>query len=400
MTSRHLRSIVLLGVFFLTAAQACGSDDDSPGAPASGGSGGADASTGDSSAAGQGGGTAGSTASGGAAGTAGAAQGGAAGNAGSPGTGGAAGAPSGSLFKYPHAWTKDVSGESKSSQSDAIIAALNDLGGWGNGNKLQVDFSIAVMNADASTPRKTVNGVADYCYGGPDCESVPLQMPIPVVGSAEGCADYVCDRENNDCHILVIETAERKLYELYSATQSGDAFEALGAFVWDLDKQYPENLRGEQCTSADAAGLPITALLPTADQVASGDLGHALRFILPNARMKADVYVHPATHAGGPSSTNPDAPPYGVRFRLRADFDETAFSQGGKVILQALKKYGMILSDGGNIALTFADDKYSTAKWSTLGVDAQTFFPLAVSDFEVVDLGQEIDLTYDCVRNP
>jgi len=396
MTSRLLRPVVLLGMFFLAAAQACGSDDDSSGSPAGGGAGGADASTNDSSSAGQGGGTAGSTSTGGAAGTAGGGQGGTAGTAGSAGAGGA---PQGGLFKYPHAWTKNVAAEAKSPRSEAIIAALNDLGGWGNGNKLQIDFSIAVMNADGSTPRKTVNGVADYCYGGPDCESVPMQMPIPVVGNAEGSADYVCDRENDDCHILVVESAERKLYELYSATQSGDAFEALGAFVWDLDKQYPESLRGEQCTSADAAGLPITALLPTADEVASGDLGHALRFILPNPRMKAKVYVHPATHAGGPSSTNPDAPPYGVRFRLRADFDETPFSQGGKVILQAMKKYGMILSDGGEIALTFADDKYSTAKWAALGVEAQSFFPLAVSDFEVVDLGPEIDLTYDCVRN-
>ena len=75
-------------------------------------------------------------------------------------------------------------------------------------------------------------------------------------------------------------------------------------FVWDLNKSYPDNLRGDQCTSADAAGFPDQPpLTPTADEVASGAVNHALRFILPNDRMKADVYVHPATHAGGPEST-------------------------------------------------------------------------------------------------
>jgi hypothetical protein len=127
---------------------------------------------------------------------------------------------------------------------------------------------------------------------------------------------------------------------------------------------------------------------------------HAIRFILPNPRIKKAVYVHPATHAGGPSSTNANAPPYGVRFRLKASFDETPFSTGAKVILHAMKKYGMLLSDGGNIALTFADDRTSTAKWASVGIDPQSFAALKVDDFEVVDLSTEIAVTNDCVRNP
>ena len=70
--------------------------------------------------------------------------------------------------------------------------------------------------------------------------------------------------------MLVVETREKKLYELYNSTKTGSAFTALGAFVWDLTKAYPDNLRGDQCTSADAAGFPIAALLPTADEVAAG----------------------------------------------------------------------------------------------------------------------------------
>ena len=301
------------------------------------------------------------------------------------------------LFTQPHAWSRDVSALPASARSTAIIGALNTLGGWGTGS-MRIDFSIALLSADAGTPRRTITAAPGYYT--PDGDATPLQMPIPGNGNTEGSSNYVCNTASDDCHVLVVETSSKQLYELYNATQAGAAFAARGAFVWDLTKQYPDSLRGDQCTSADAAGLPMAALLATSDEVADGEIPHALRFILPNARMKQQVYVRPATHAGGPSSANADAPPYGVRFRLRANFDETPFNAGERVVLQAMKKYGMILSDGGNIALTFADDRLSTNKWAALGIDTFSFTSVAVSDFEVVDLGPEIALTFNCVRNP
>jgi hypothetical protein len=305
------------------------------------------------------------------------------------------------LFEKPQAWNTDVSALAASSRSPAILAALTSFGGWGNGNRLQVDFAITLLDADSQTPRRTITASpSGYCYNGPDCDAVPLQMPLPANGNTEGSADYNCDTANEDCHVLVVEHTEKKLYELYNATAAGSNFTALGAFVWDLTKQYGDVLRGDQCTSADAAGLPMAALLPTADEVAAGEVAHALRFILPNNHMKKLVYVRPATHAGGPSNTNADAPPYGVRFRLKSGFNEAPYNANARVILDALKKYGMILSDGGNIALTFGNDRLATAKWATLGIDSHTFFGLAVSDFEVVDLGAEIALTDNCVRAP
>ncbi len=314
----------------------------------------------------------------------------------------AGGAPTvGGVFEEPEPWTKDLSTLAKDNRSDAIIAALASLGGWGGGNVLQIDFSIPLFFADSQTPRQTITAPGGgYCYGGPDCDAVPLQMPLPMNGNAEGSAGYVCDTAQGDCHVLVVEKTQKKLYEIYNSTRAGGAFTALGAFVWDLTKAYPDNGRGDQCTSADAAGLPIAGLLPTADEVAAGEVRHALRFILPNARMKKAVYVHPASHAGGPSSTNANAPPYGVRFRLKSTFDETPFNAGERVILRALKTYGMILSDGGNVALTFADDRTTSAKWATQGIKAQSFNAISVNNFEVVGLGAEIPLTYDCVRNP
>ena len=329
----------------------------------------------------------------------------------SPTTGSSAASPtaqpgaSGGLFVGAEPWTADVSAAAKSDRSDAIIQALTGMGGWGTDNSLQIDFSIPIFNADSNTPQVQVVGTDDYCYGGPDCDSVPAQMPLPQNANIEGSQDLTCDASGNtegqgDCHLLVVDKGQNKLYETYQTTKDGQNIKTHGFFVWDLNKQYPQNLRGDQCTSADAAGFPITALTPTADEVASGAINHALRFILPNDRMKEKVYVHPATHAGGPASTDPNAPPYGVRFRLRADFDDSGFSEPQKVVLRALKKHGMLLSDGGQVPLTFADDRASTAKWSQLGIEAQSFGALTADKFEVVELGPEIQLTYECVRNP
>ncbi|BDX34656.1 hypothetical protein TUM20985_52030 [Mycobacterium antarcticum] len=312
----------------------------------------------------------------------------------------AAPSSAGGLFSGEQPWTTDVADAERSDRSDAIIATLNRLGGWGNGGVFQTDFSIPIFFADGSTPRTQVTGVDDYCYGGPDCDEVPAQMPVPVDANMEGSEDMDCDVSQQDCHILVAERDEGKLYEVYQGTKEGDDITAMGLFVWDLGKAYPETLRGDQCTSADAAGFPIAGLTPTADEVAAGNVDHALRFILPNDRMKADVYVRPATHAGGPESTDPDAPPYGVRLRLKSDFDDSDFGESQKVILAALKKYGMFLSDGGEIALTFADDRTTTAKWADLGIESGSFSSITPDAFEVVDLGEEVPVTYDCVRNP
>jgi hypothetical protein len=373
----------------LGVAACGGSGDGSPGSGGAKATGGAGA-TGSGGAKGAGGGTG---------------TGGATGTGGLPGTGGVT-ATVGGLFTQPEPWTEDVSGLTKDASSDAIIADLDSEGGWGGG-RLQIDFSIPLFFADASTPRQTINALAGqkYCYGGTDCDPVPLQMPIPANGNAEGSANYTCDTTyktdgQGDCHVLVVATDQQKLYELFNATQASGGMTARGAFIWDLTKAYPENLRGDQCTSADAAGFPIAGLLPTADEVAAGAVNHALRFILPNESMKADVYVHPATHAGSPSSPDTNAPPYGVRFRLKPGFDESTYNASEKVILAAMKKYGLLLSDGGTIALTFADDRTTTAKWADLNITALSFAAITVDDFEVVDFSAEIPLTDDCVRNP
>jgi serine/threonine-protein kinase len=190
-----------------------------------------------------------------------------------------------------------------------------------------------------------------------------------------------------------------RLFEMWRANIEGGTFYGGCAANWDMTRVYPAEGRGEQCTSADAAGFPIAPLLFSADEVAAGEIAHAIRFILPNDRMRDGVYTRPGTHAGGPSATGP-APVYGGRWRLKADFDVSSLpNEGARVVARALQRYGMALADGGNVALTAQSDRTTSASWDGL-LGPRDLDSIQPTDFEVLDTGPNIDLTYDCVRTP
>jgi serine/threonine-protein kinase len=257
---------------------------------------------------------------------------------------------------------------------------------------MHIDFSFDVLGADASTPMREFSTTDDF-YD-PDCDHVP--MPVPPNGNVEGEDGYSCTTDG-DCHLLVHDKPNGKLYEMWRADINGSTFNGGCLAVWDTKASYPATLRGEQCTSADAAGFPIAPLLFTADEVASGEIDHAIRFILPNNRIRRG-YVRPATH-GTSTTGGATAPAYGVHMRLRADYPvDTLPSEGAKVVARALQKYGMYHADGGNIALTAQSDRYTTAKWDGL-LGPRDLYALKVEDFDVIDEGAMITLTLDCARN-
>lgn len=123
-----------------------------------------------------------------------------------------------------------------------------------------------------------------------------------------------------------------------------------------------------------------------------------------NSTRRTPVYVHPASHAGGPSGPTSTVA-YGSRLRLRADFPVNLYNPAAQVILRTMQRYGIVLSDGGNIALTAEDDIYTTHKWSELNISSRLFdqavpsAPLRTQDFSLIDTGPRIVETYDCVRN-
>ncbi len=297
--------------------------------------------------------------------------------------------PLGTYFTQPMFFNVDVSVLPKAANSASIIASVKAAGGWGNSNLMQIDFALDVLTANSSTPKRTFSPTDDF-YS-PDCDQTA--MPIPAGGNVEDESGYACTGDG-DCHLLVYDTSARKLYEMWRANITS-SFQGGCLAVWDGAKVYTPILRGDQCTGADAAGFPIAPLLFTADEVKAGHIDHAIRFVLPNNRVKRG-FVRPATH-GTATTGGTNAPNYGVHFRLRADYPINNLPVGARVVARAMQKYGMYHADGGNIALTAQSDRHTTAKWAGL-LGPRDLAALKVEDFEVISHGATIPMTNDCVR--
>jgi serine/threonine-protein kinase len=297
-----------------------------------------------------------------------------------------------SFFPPEAVWYRDVSTAALDPQSADVVATLDRLG-WGLG-RMQIDFSIEVLTADAATPVRTFHPTADHFK--PDCDPDPV--PVPPGGALEGEEGYEC-RGDGDCHLIVVDRSRMRLFEMWRADIRGDTFRGGCLAVWDMTRVYPPSGRGEQCTSADAAGFPIAPLLFDADEVAAGRIDHAIRFILPNATIRAGEYVHPATHGTRATSGPPEAPPYGARLRLRADYPLASLpNEGAMTVARAMQRHGILLSDAGRVALTARSDRFTRAKWPGL-LGPLDLAALRPRDFEMVAAGERIPLTNDCVRN-
>jgi hypothetical protein len=231
-----------------------------------------------------------------------------------------------------------------------------DFGGDG-------EYGIPYITVPGTQPRVPVDFVD---YGD---ESDPGPYPIPTGAPIEG---------GSDRHVLAVDRDNCKLYEMFGATRAGDHWEASSGAVFDLRSN---QLRPDGWTSADAAGLPIFPGLVRYDEVASGHIDHALRFTVSQTQR---AYLHPATHWAS-SSTDPDRPPMGLRFRLKASFDVSGYSGEARVVLDALKQYGMIVADNGsNWYITGAAD----ARWDDDDLNQLKTVP--GSAFEVVDTGETL----------
>ncbi|MEP6632772.1 MAG: hypothetical protein ABJA62_01040 [Luteimonas sp.] len=317
-------------------------------------------------------------------------------------------------FTPDSVWRQNIRTQRPHHNSRTMISTLAALGGFGFG-RMQIDFAMQIVHAPTGAPMRNIIGFPTTPdYYAPDCDAVGTAMPVPTTSAIEGQPGLTCDNNGEDCHLLVVQN--NRLYEAYRANASGGSgLQAQCLALWKLDQLYAADNRGEHCTSADAAGFPIAPLLFNADEVyaamqlSDGDLGHAIRFILPNSRMASrsggvKVYVRPASHAGGPSGPS-NSVPYGSRLRLHANFPVASYPPAARVILRTLQRYGMVLADGGNIALTAEGDRFTTHKWDEVGIDSRTFdqavpaSPVRVQDFDVMDTGPQIVETYDCVRN-
>jgi hypothetical protein len=242
------------------------------------------------------------------------------------------------IFPADHIWNVPVDDLPLDPSSDAYIDTIGrtdnvhaDFGSgeWppGSGSPIGIPYTAA--------PEGQPFVPVSFYY---DDESDPGPYPIPPNAPIEGGP-----QSDGDRHVLVVHQEECLLYEMFDAWPQGGgaSWEAGSGAVFDL-RGYA--LRPAGWTSADAAGLAILPGLARYDEVASGEIRHALRFTAPETRR---AYIWPARHYAS-DLTDPIYPPMGQRFRLRADFDLTGFSPEAEVILRALQRYGMMLSDNGS----------------------------------------------------
>jgi hypothetical protein len=297
------------------------------------------------------------------------------------------------LFPESSPWYRDVTTLPADVESPAMIAALTAAGGFGGG-ELLVDFSFELNTADATAPMVALT--AGPAFSRPDCDETPV--PLPAGGAVRGEAGYECT-QMGECHLLVIQPSTRKLFELWKASVAGGVLTAGCLAVWDLSRTYGPSGRGTDCAGADTAGLPITALLFTADEVAAGEIPHALRLSLPTDRIRPGVYLAPATHATKTTTGVMSALPLGARLRLRPDFPVDGLTAGAKVVVKALQRHGMFLAEGGPRALTARSDRSTTARWAGLLGD-RDLASVKPGDFTVLDSGPRIPYAGNCVRNP
>jgi hypothetical protein len=273
-------------------------------------------------------------------------------------------------FPSSNLWNTDISSAQVDPNSTSLIAYI------GAAAKVHADFGAGLYNGQSiGIPYQVVTGTqarVPIKLGAYASEDDPGPMPIPSNALIEGYPKP----GTGDRHVLVLEKDGCWLYELGAAVFKSGAWSADAAAVFDMtiNEQRPYTW-----TSADAAGLPIFTGLARYDEVVAGAIHHALRFTVPRTRR---AFTPPASHWAS-SITDPNAPPMGMRLRLKAGFDISKFSKTNQVILTALKKYGMILADNGSaIYISGAPDP----RWNN--DDLHNLGTLQGSDFEVVAMNQ------------
>ncbi len=270
-------------------------------------------------------------------------------------------APKCPVFPKSNPWNQRVDKLPVASSSAAIINSIGastglhaDFGsGLWDGSPIGIPFDVVTK----MTPRSRVG----FEYSD---ESDHVGYPIPKRVHIEGGSDH---------HALLLDRDACRLYELGGLEKQNGRWHAWAGATWNLRSNH---VRPAGWTSADAAGLPIFPGLARWDEAKRGVIDHALRFTVSRTRR---AFVYPARHFAS-SLTDPNLPPMGLRVRLKASFDIRPFPKQARIVLTALKRYGMIVADNGsNWYITGAPSPgWSNDQLHTLG-------RVTGSDFEVVD---------------
>ncbi len=271
------------------------------------------------------------------------------------------------IFPADNIWNRDIS-ELPGNPNSPYLSSM------GLSTGLHADFGAGLYNGGpigipyTSVPNTQPQVPISFDYWD---QSDPGPYPIPTNVPIEGGSNSGGDR-----HALIVHSGDCKLYEifaLYPADTPTPGWTAGSGAVYPLNSN---QLRPNSWTSADAAGLPIIAGLARYDEVAAGSINHALRFTANNTR---NAHIWPARHDAS-GITDPNVPPMGLRVRLKASVNISTYPPQTRIVLTALKHYGMILADNGSdwFISGAPDDRWNNDDLHSIG-------GIHGSDFEVVD---------------
>ena len=239
------------------------------------------------------------------------------------------------VFPADNPWNQRVDGLPVHPSSAAIVRSI------GASEHMHADFgSGRYQGAPIGIPYVTVPGRQrrvpvsfDYADES-DRGRYPIPRRVPIEGGRSS---------DGDRHVIVVDRARCRLYELFDAhpMDAGARWHAGSGAIFDLRSN---RLRPRGWTSADAAGLPILPGLARWPEVRRGRIDHALRFTVSETRR---AFIYPARHFAS-SATDPDLPAMGQRLRLRRGFDISRYPRQSRIVLRALKRYGMIVADNGS----------------------------------------------------
>lgn len=285
------------------------------------------------------------------------------------------------IFPDDNFWNTSVENLSVHSRSAAYIASIGaatplhpDFGTVWDGSDIGIPFDI-IPASQALVPI-TFEYFDESDLGSNSCNPGSDETigcyPIPADPSIEG---------GGDRHILLLQQGTCTLYEIFASERdNGGHWSGGSGAIWHLDQN---EARPEGWTSADASGLAILPGLVRYDEVyGSGEINHAIRITLDTIQ---SGYIRPASHSDGQGGTDPNRPPMGLRLRLKADYDMSAFAAPLQKILRAMKKYGVVIADTGSDMYVSGQHHDSWDDDMLRGLSAVT-----AGDFEAVYTGEVI----------
>lgn len=242
--------------------------------------------------------------------------------------------------------------------------------------RLAQTYTIPLWVVDSdSVPQRRVRSdrIFDWWDANPRDGWTDVEVPIVPAMWPEPTADG---------HLCIIDPRKKIAWEMSRFVWLADGTPSCTTFnIWYLPGSgvgSPTDGKRWQLRGGRGSGFPILAGLVRPEELAAGEIRHALVFTFAQNRRAADgsaLFVPPACRSDG-QYVGSQYPIEGMRWQLDPalgdqDFDAWGLSREGKIVARALQKYGMFDGDNGGamalqVQLLGPTTTENRTRWETL----------------------------------